>query len=50
LKSLQYLPHMDHVILVVPAADDDVVDPGKGGLTVSDGSDHVPLEEWTRIP
>jgi hypothetical protein len=30
LKSLQDLPHVDHMLLVVSAADDDVVYPGKG--------------------
>jgi hypothetical protein len=50
LKSLQDLPHVDHVLLVVSAADDNIVNPGKGGLTVSNSSVHVPLEGRSRIP
>ncbi len=41
---------MDHVLLVVPAADDDVVDPGKRRLSVSNSPVHVPLEGGPRIP
>ena len=50
LKSSQDLPHVDNVLLVVPAADDDIIHPGKGGLAVSNSSVHVPLEGWPRIP
>jgi hypothetical protein len=41
---MQDLPHMDHMLLVVPAADDDVVNPGKGYLAIPDGPVHVVLE------
>ncbi len=41
---------MDNVLLVVSAADDDVIHPGKSGLAVSNSSIHVPLEGWTRVP
>jgi hypothetical protein len=41
---------MDHVLLVVSAADDDVVYPGKGSLTVLNSSVHVPLKGGARIP
>ena len=41
---------MDNVLLVVPAADDNIVHPGKGGLAVSNSSIHVPLKGWPRIP
>jgi hypothetical protein len=41
---------VDNVLLVVPAADDDVVNPGKGGLAVSNSSIHVPLEGWAHFP
>jgi hypothetical protein len=50
LKSLQDLQHLDNVLLVVPAADDDIIHPGKGGLAVSNSSIHVPLEGWPHIP
>ncbi len=49
LKGLQDLPHVDHVLLVVPAADDNIIHPVKGGLAVSDSPVHVPLEGWPRI-
>jgi hypothetical protein len=49
LKSLQDLPHVDHVLLVISAADDDIIHPGKGGLAVSNSSVHVPLEGWPRV-
>jgi hypothetical protein len=41
LKGLQDLPHVYHMLLVVPAADDDVVHPGKCCLTVLNGPVHV---------
>ncbi len=50
LKSLQDLPYVDNVLLMVSAADDDIIHPGKGGLAVSNGSIHVPLERRPRIP
>jgi hypothetical protein len=50
LKSLQDLPHVDHVLLVISAADDNIIHPGKGGLAVSNRSVHVPLEGWPGIP
>jgi hypothetical protein len=46
----QDLPHVDHMLLVIPAADDDIIHPGKGGLAVANGSVHVPLEGWSRVP
>jgi hypothetical protein len=35
---------MDHMFLVVPAADDEVIDQGKSCLAVPDGPVHVALE------
>ena len=35
---------MDNVLLVVPAADDNILHPGKGGLAVSNSPVHMPLE------
>ncbi len=50
LKSLQDLPHVDNVLLMVPAEDDNIIRPGKGGLAVSNSPVHVPLEGQPRIP
>ncbi len=50
LKDLQDLPHVYNVLLVIPAADDDIIYPGKGGLAVSNIPVHVPLERRPRIP
>jgi len=50
LKSLQDLPHVDHVLLVISAADDNIILPGKGGLAVSNSSVYVPLEGWPSVP
>jgi hypothetical protein len=50
LKSLQDLLHVYNVLLMVPAADDDIIYPGKGGLAVSNGPVHVPLERPPSIP
>jgi hypothetical protein len=50
LKSLQDLPHVDHVLLVISGADVDIIHPGKGGLTVSNSSVYVPLEGWPSVP
>jgi hypothetical protein len=41
---------VDNVLLVVSAADDDVIHPGKSCLEVSNSFIHVPLEGWPRIP
>jgi hypothetical protein len=41
---------VDNVLLMVPAADDDVIHPGKGGVAVPNSSIHVPLEGWPRVP
>ncbi len=41
---------MDHVLLVIPAAYDYIIHPGKGGLAVADGPVYVPLEGRPRIP
>ncbi len=40
---------MDKVLLVAPAAYDEVVDPGKGCIAVPDGPVHVSLERWPFI-
>ncbi len=40
---------MDNVLLVVPAVDDNVIDPGKGCMAVPDGPVHVFLERWPCI-
>jgi hypothetical protein len=50
LKGLQDLPHVHHVLLVVSAADDDVVYPEKCCLTVSNSNVHMLLEGGPRIP
>jgi hypothetical protein len=41
---------VDHVLLVISAADDNIIHPGKGGLAVLNSSVHVPLEGWPRVP
>ncbi len=50
MKGLQDLSHVDHMLFVVSAADDDVVHPGKGSLAVSNSSVHVPLEGGALVP
>jgi hypothetical protein len=40
---------VDNVLRVVPAADDDVVNPGKGCLAVPEGPVHMVLERWPCI-
>jgi hypothetical protein len=44
LEGLQDLPHVDYVLLVAPAADDDVVHACKSCLAVHDGPVHMALE------
>jgi hypothetical protein len=44
LKSLQDLPHVDHVLLVVSAADDNIVNPGKGGVGRGRAAPQLPGE------
>ncbi len=41
---------MTHVLLVVSAADDKIINPGKSGLAVWNSSVHVSLEGRPRIP
>ncbi len=41
---------MDNVLHVVPAADDDIIHPGKGGLAVSNSPVYMSLEGRPRIP
>jgi hypothetical protein len=40
---------MAYVLLMVPAADDNVVHPGKSCVAISDGPVHVLLEGWSLV-
>jgi len=49
LYGLQDLAHVDYLFLLVPAACDDVVNPGKSCMAIPDGPVHVLLEGWPCI-